>query len=336
MKRRLLVIFGLIVFAVFILPFLIPLPSGGVDPATLAVDNGRFLKVNDLQTYVVERGPTDGLAVLFIHGLYGSTFTWRGQFDALAEAGYRAIAYDRPGAGLSAKPLDIDYSPDAQADFAAAMLNALGIERAVIVGHSAGGNIAARFAARHSDRTERLMLVDAAVVGLSGPPPFIGRLIGFAPVTRWAQIILPLALTRDNLTGALRGFYADPAQVTPEMVDGYWRAFQTANWPNGLIGLSRDSSSPLAEETIQSITASTQLIWGERDMVTPLAQGERLRDLLPDASLTVIPGVGHQPMEEAVEAFNAALLGFLDEYGHQSHRRKVEAFNAALLGFLEG
>jgi pimeloyl-ACP methyl ester carboxylesterase len=290
---------------------LIPLSSGGVDPATLAVDNGRFLTVNDLQTYVVERGPTDGLPVLFIHGLYGSTFTWRGQLDALAEAGYRAIAYDRPGAGLSAKPLDIDYSPDAQADFASALLEALGINRTVIVGHSAGGNIAARFAARHLDRIERLVLVDGAVVSLGGPPAFIGRLIGFAPVTRWGQIILPLMLTRDNLAGALRGFYADPGMVTPEIIDGYWRAFQTADWPNGLIGLSRDSSSPLAEETIRSVTASTLLIWGERDTVTPLAQGEQLRDLLPDASLTVIPGVGHQPMEEAVEAFNAALLGFL-------------------------
>ncbi|MBL8153976.1 MAG: alpha/beta hydrolase [Anaerolineae bacterium] len=311
MKRRLLIVLGLIVFALFILPFLIPLRSGGVDPATLAVDNGRFLDVNDLQTYVVERGPTDGQPLLFIHGLYGSTFTWRGQLDTLAEAGYRAIAYDRPGAGLSAKPLDNDYSPDAQADFAAALLDALGIDRAVIVGHSAGGNIAARFAVRHSDRIERLVLVDGAVVGLSGPPPFIGRLIGFSPVTRWGQIILPLALTRENLAGALRGFYADPGLVTPEVVDGYWRAFQTADWPNGLIGLSRDSSSPLAEETIRGITAPTLLIWGERDTVTPLAQGERLRDLLPDASLTIIPGVGHQPMEEAVEAFNAALLGFL-------------------------
>lgn len=313
MKRRLLIALGLIVFVLFILPFLIPLASSGVDPAMLAVDKGRFLSVNDLQTYVVERGPAEGLPVLLIHGLYGSTFTWRGQLDVLAEAGYRAIAYDRPGAGLSAKPLDSDYSPDAQADFAAALLDALGIDRAVIVGHSAGGNIAARFAVRHSDRLERLVLVDAAVIGLSGPPPFIGRLIGFAPVTRWAQIILPLALTRDRLADSLRGFYADPAQATPEVVDGYWRAFQTANWPNGLIGLSRDSSSPLAEEAIRGIPVSTLLIWGERDTVTPLAQGEKLRDLLPDAALTVIPGAGHQPMEEVKDAFNTALLGFLGE-----------------------
>lgn len=313
MKRRLLIALGLIVFALFILPFLIPVSAGGVDPATLAVDNGRFLSVNDLQTYLVERGPANGLPVLFIHGLYGSTFTWRGQLDALAEAGYRAIAYDRPGAGLSAKPLAIDYSPDAQADFAAALLDALAIHRAVIVGHSAGGNILGRFAAQHADRVERLVFVDGAVIGLSGPPPFIGRLIGFAPVTRWAQIIVPLALTRDRLADILRGFYADPSLVTPEVVDGYWRAFQTAGWPDGLIGLSRDSSSPLAEEAIQGITASTLLIWGERDTVTPLAQGERLRVLLPDAALTIIPGVGHQPMEEAKEAFNAALLGFLGE-----------------------
>jgi pimeloyl-ACP methyl ester carboxylesterase len=310
-KRRLLIVLGFIVFALFVLPFLIPLPSSGVDPATLAVDNGRLLSVNNLQIYVVERGPADGRAVLLIHGLYGSTFTWRGQLDALAEAGYRVIAYDRPGAGLSAKPLAADYSPDGQADFAAALLDVLGIDRAVVVGHSAGGNIAARFAVRHPDRLDRLVLVDAAVIGLSGPPPFIGRLIGFAPITRWAQILLPLALTRDSLAGALRGFYADPAQVTPEVVDGYWRAFQTAGWPNGLTGLSRDASSPLAEEAIRGIAAPTLLIWGEQDTVTPLEQGERLRGLLPDARLEVIPEAGHQPMEEAREAFNAALLGFL-------------------------
>jgi pimeloyl-ACP methyl ester carboxylesterase len=294
------------------LPFLLPITDERVDPSTLAVDGGRFVDVDGISTYVVERGPLDGRPILFLHGLFGSTFTFRNNLDALAEAGFRVIAFDRPGAGLTDKPIDIDYSHEAQADFSAALMDALQIPRAVIVGHSAGGNVLVHFALRHADRVDGLVVVDGAIVGQGGPPPFVGSIIAFPPFTRWGQVLLPSFLTRDRVSGILRSFYADPTVATQESMDGYWRAFQTVGWANGLIGLTRDSgTNKVSDAQLQQLGTYTLLIWGEKDTWAPLSQGERLHELLAQSELAVIPQVGHQPMEESPEMFNTVLMEWL-------------------------
>lgn len=213
-RRRILVLLTAAIIVLLGFPFLVPLPEAGVDPQTLAVDGGRFVTVDGLQTYVVERGPSDGTAVIFLHGLFGSTYTWRNQLDVAADAGYRAIAFDRPGAGLSAKPESADYSHASQADFTAALLDALNLPQVVIVGHSAGGNVLAHFALRHADRVTRLVIVDGAIVGQSGPPGFVSSFVAFPPILRWGRIGARALFTQDRLADTLRSFYADPATAT--------------------------------------------------------------------------------------------------------------------------
>lgn len=310
--RRFLIALASVFAILWGLPFLLPIGDGQTDPATLDVDGGRFVQVNGLNTYVVERGPQDGEPILFLHGLFGSTFTFRNNLDALANAGFRVIAFDRPGAGLSDKPLSADYSHAAQADFSVALLDVLQIPRTIIVGHSAGGNVIAHLAIRHPERVEKLVIVDGTILGQGGPPPFVGAIVAFPPFTRWGQVLLPVFLNRERVTDVLTSFYANPAMTTEEAVNGYWRAFQTPGWANGLIGLTRDSgANKLSDSAIQQITMDTLLIWGEQDSWAVLNQGARLHELLPQSALVVIPQAGHQPMEEAPEAFHTALLNWL-------------------------
>lgn len=298
----------ILVIALIGLPWLLPTgDADAVDPRTLADPGGQFIAINGIETYVMDEGDRAGTPILFIHGLFGSTQVWRLVTADLHAAGFRTIAYDRPGAGLSAKPLEADYSQPAHADHAAALLDALDLDRAVIVGHSAGGNVAAHFALRHPDRVERLILVDAAVTA-GGPPGFIGGIVGLPPVTRWAQVILNGVFTRETLARTLRGFYADPERVDAAWVDIYWRAFETPGAFNGLLGLTRDAApNRLTDAQIAALPAATVLIWGTADTVTPLAQGEELAALIPGAALIRIDGAGHQPMEEAPAAFVSAL-----------------------------
>lgn len=310
MRRRLLIGLLIGIGVLLVLPFALPTGDADArDPRTLADDNGQFIAIGGLDTYIEQTGDPAGRPLLLIHGLFGSTEVWRFVADGLGQAGYRVIAYDRPGAGLSAKPLDAAYSQPAHADHAAAVLDALGIGQAVIVGHSAGGNVAAHFALRHPSRTAGLVLVDAAVLA-GGPPAFVGGIVAFPPLTRWIQVILPAVLTRPTLEDTLRGFYADPDAVDAAWVDAYWRAFETPGAYNGLIGLTRDAApNRLTETQIAGITAPTQVIWGELDTVTPLAQGEALAALIAGSQLTVIAEAGHQPMEERPPAFIEALSG---------------------------
>ncbi|MCU0514793.1 MAG: alpha/beta hydrolase [Anaerolineae bacterium] len=293
------------------LPFLLPVSSGGVEPSTLVDDpDGDFITLDGVRMYVEDKGPPAAPALVLVHGLFGSTESWRDNVPALVAAGYRVIAFDRPGFGLSDKPAEFNYAVTHQADVLATLLDVLLLENAVIIGHSAGGNVAAHFALRHPQRLTRLVLVDAAVLA-GGPPPFVGRLVGLPPVWRWGQVGLNALFTRATLENALRGFYADASFMTAADYDTYWRAFQTPGWDVGLLGLTRDAVPNLTAAQIAGISTPTLLLWGEQDATTPLAQGEALARYLPDSTLVVLPGVAHQPFEENPAAFNAALLDYL-------------------------
>lgn len=302
----------LLISAALILPYLLPLPAGA-DPATLADPAGAFVEVGGLRTYYIAAGPEDGPPVLLLHGLGGSTFSWRANLEALAAAGYRAIALDRPGFGLTDKPLDFDYSHAAQADFAVAFMDALGIEQAVLVGHSAGGGVIAHTAARYPERVRALVYVDGAVGSEGGRPEWIGGLVAFPPLTRWVQVLAPVIITPERFNGLLASAYGPAFTVTPEVEAGYARVLQTENWQNGFVGLVQDAGgNTLSPAAIAAIDAPTLITWGELDTWIPLAQGEALRVLLPGAVWHTYPQAGHLPMEEAPDAFNADLVTFLN------------------------
>lgn len=302
---------------VMTVPFFLPTTSADTNPTALAEPMGRFVSVDGLQTYLVEYGSADAPPVVFVHGLFGSSFTWRKNLKVIAEAGFRTIAYDRIGAGLSDKPESTDYSHAAAADHLAKLLDTLNISKAVIVGHSAGGNVLAHFALRYPERAERLIIVDGAIIGPSGPPPFVGSLVRFPPISRWTKVLLNALLTQERLQDSVKAFYANTDWVTQADLDGYWRAFQTNGWDIGLLGLTRDAgSNRLSEtqlETLVQFGPKSLIIWGELDTVTAPASGQALLQKMAGAEWVTIPGVGHQPMEESPDAFNAAVISFLKQ-----------------------
>lgn len=312
--RRLLL--GLIVLLVIgmLIPFIIPINETGIDPKMLVNDpDGAFITLQNVDIYYEDKGDSDAPVVILVHGLFGSTETWRYNADAIVDAGYRVITFDRPGFGLSDKPDSFNYSVSNQADLTAQLMNALEIERAVMVGHSAGGNVMAHFAIRHPQRVEKLILVDAAVL-TGGPPAFVGGFLRFPPIWRWGRIGVQSIFTRQQLENSLASFYVDASFLTEADYDAYWRAFQTPNWDIGLLGLTRDSAgNVLSREAITTIQADTVLIWGDKDTVTPVADGETLASLIPDSQLIFIPNTGHQPFEETPDEFNQILLSILEE-----------------------
>lgn len=311
-RRTIVLLFVLFLLAGFIIiPFAIPVNEGGLDPRQLAGPNSAFITLQGVTIHYETMGEPDAPAVFFIHGLYGSTASWRYNMADLAAAGYRVIAYDRPGFGLSDKVADFDYALDNQIELALGLLDALGVEETAVIGHSAGAKIAIELARRQPERVRQLVLADALTT-VGGPPAFVGRLVELPPVWRWARIALQAYFTRENLEASLGSFYVDPSFLREADYDAYWRAFQTPGWDVALLALTRDSAGEqLREDDLRQITTETLLLWGELDQTTPLAQGENLARLLPNSKLVVIPQSGHQPFEETAEAFNAALLSFL-------------------------
>ncbi|MCY4510526.1 MAG: alpha/beta fold hydrolase, partial [Acidobacteria bacterium] len=108
---------------------------------------------------VAPTGPANGRTVLFKHGGSYYGWYWASQIEALAAAGYRVVVKDRLGWGKSSKPI-LPYSMSLHASNTARLLDHLGIERAAIVGHSIGGQMATRFAFLYPERTTHLVTVN--------------------------------------------------------------------------------------------------------------------------------------------------------------------------------
>jgi pimeloyl-ACP methyl ester carboxylesterase len=330
--RWLLRILLILIIAVLVIPYLIPTPPLGVEAATLADADGTFIEVDGLSTYVLARGPEDGEPVLLLHGWGASTFTWREQTDVLAEAGFRAIAFDRPPYGLSAKTGEnIPYSPSALADFTARVMDKLGIQKATLVGQSQGGGVIGYFAVEYPERVESLVFVSGAlrptddpapsgggasgrVSGALGLPPLVSTLLNIDPFARWARLGIRAFVTPEFSTNILKSAYYDEAFMTPEIAAGYQKQLQVVGWDEALLGQLRGSGfaqDPITAAQISAISVPVMIAWGQDDTWVPLSVGERLHELLPEATYVTYPNVGHLPQEEAAAQFNTDLLAFL-------------------------
>ena len=225
------------------------------------------------------------------------------------------MAVDLANFGLSDKSWDLDTRHAAQADLVAAVMDARGISRATLVGHSMGGNVLAWFAARHADRIDGAVLVDAATgpAASGGGPAFVGSLVRLPNVRRIGQLVLRSQLDEARMADILRSAYADPSRVTTEDVSGYAAPLQTVDWDLGLLAILRDSGDSALDSPIGDVLrVPTVIIWGRDDPWIPLASGEALRDALPGAEWHIIDDAGHLPMEEQPAAFNDVLLAWLE------------------------
>jgi pimeloyl-ACP methyl ester carboxylesterase len=271
-----------------------------------------FLTINNQRVFVRACGPADGPPVLLLHGTLCSTQSWDGTLAQLGAAGLRAIAYDRPGCGLASKPFDFDYGHANLADFSVLLLDALGIERAAVVGHSAGANIAAHMALRHPQRVSRLALVDGFMTTEGGPPAAGLKLFGMPPFSAWLMLALRLIFTPPRVAALFASAYADKRNFDPTRSAGYQPTFSTPGWEIALAASFRDFGGIfLSQAQLQHITCPTLIVWGEDDRWVAPRRREPLRTAFPHATWCSYPNCGHFPMEEASESFHRDVTTFL-------------------------
>lgn len=266
-----------------------------------------------------ELGPAGGrapLPLLLLHGFGASTFSFRLVLPVLA-ADRMVVAYDRPGFGLSERPRRGDwhpadwprhspYSPEGQADLAVALLDRLDIERAVVLGHSAGGAIAGLAAARHADRVGGLVLVDAAMAGPHRWALSLARLPGMRPA------LAAGARTTVKLMGR---FFAqawhDQGTMPAETVEGYVAPAQLPGWEDALMEMMAAGPLPDIPTALAALDKPVLVLWGEHDRIVPLEHGRSLAARLSRGELEVIPCCGHMPPEEQPQRFVRAVRHYL-------------------------
>lgn len=252
--------------------------AGGPPPAVPSVT-----RVRGYQIHAVEYG-TSGTPLVLVHGLSGSSQWWYRNVPGLARE-HRVLIPDLIGFGRSRRPRLRLPTLDAVAEVFGEWLEARGVERPHLVGHSMGGQMAIHLAARSPERVERLVLVDAAGIPRPLSP---GKLMRFAaevaPLWRWGDPGFLPVIARD----ALRA--------------GPWTIAQA------IAHIFRDDVRPL----LPRIEAPTLIVWGERDTLVPLSHSWEMRQGIPGSQLAVLRGASHNPMVDRPADFNRLVLRFLD------------------------
>ncbi|HET91959.1 MAG TPA: alpha/beta hydrolase [Chloroflexi bacterium] len=316
-----LIAVGLLLTVALISPLLIPIPplEDTLPPGQLADPDSQFIQVNSLSVHYKTLGAGES-TLLLLHGFAASTFSWRQVMAPLSEMG-RVVAFDRPAFGLTERPLPAPWPGDWESERAnpyttagqvaltVGLMDELGIERAILVGNSAGGAVAMQTALNHPERVETLILVDPAVYAQGSRAAWI-RFLSNTPHMRRVG---PLIVRRIQDWGVdfARSAWHDPSQITPEIWEGYLKPLRAQNWDRALWELTRSARPSDLPERLDELTMDCLIVTGDDDRIVPTDQSIRLASELPNAELVVIPSCGHVPHEECPDQFLRAVTEFL-------------------------
>jgi pimeloyl-ACP methyl ester carboxylesterase len=280
--------------------------------ADLAPSTGRLIPTSSGGVFVQQKGPTGGVPVVLFHGTAAWSELWRRTIDALAATGFNVIALDLPPFGFSDRPSG--YTRQEQAARVNDVLDQLRIGPAIIVGHSFGAGAATEFAMRYTQRARGLVLVDAAL-GFTEPPSDAPGLLQ----PKWVrEILVSLTITNPLATKALlQSLIEKKERALPEYIEILQRPTVLrgstpviADWLLYFAGSDRTALSA-DRGAYARMKIPVAILWGDKDSVTPVAQARDLGTLLPQSTLTLLPGLGHIPQIEDPDMFNPALLKIL-------------------------
>lgn len=253
---------------------------------------GATLKDNTVIHYT-ETG--QGPVLILIHGLGGSSETWRSSLVFLAPA-YRVIAIDLPGFGKSDKP-KADYSVQYQAGVVKEFMEFLGPGKVSLAGNSLGGWIAALVALERPDKVSRLILIDSA--GLREDP---ASSVNLNPSTKEEERNLLLAV------------FSNKSLVSEKLVTDQWEYRKEIRPVVQAAQVSFKTKPPLLDDRLKDIKLPTLIIWGKHDMIIPVEVAERFARGIKDSKLIVIENAGHLPQIEQPDAFARAVKGFVKSW----------------------
>jgi pimeloyl-ACP methyl ester carboxylesterase len=250
---------------------------------------------------VAYRDTGDGEVLLLIHGMAGSSATWRAVWPQLSKK-YRLVAPDLLGHGESAKPRG-DYSLGAFAVWLRDFLDELGISRATVVGQSLGGGVAMQFVYQHPDYCQRLVLISSG--GFGPDVGFILRLLS-AP---GAEVLLPVIAPQPVLAvgNKVRSWLTGAGIQSPRGAE-IWSAYSSLSDRQTQQSFLRTLRS-VVDYRGQAVSALNRLqlradlpvmaIWGDKDRIIPVDHAYTARAVCQDCRLEVLPGIGHFPQVES-------------------------------------
>ena len=265
---------------------------------------GQNAVANGIGTNYLEDGKESDPTVVLVHGSgpgVTSYANWRLVIPALAE-NFHVVAPDMVGFGYSDRPEGVQYSLDTWADQTVGLMDALGIEKAHLVGNSFGGGIGLRIATKHPDRIDKLVLMGSMGVHF--------------PITEGLDEVWGFDGTLEGMRRVMGYFAYNPALTTDELAEVRFRG---ATQPGFQESFSSMFPAPrqrwveamsVPEEQIRALTNKVLIVHGREDKVIPVANSYKLMELIDNADLAVFSHCGHWSMIERTADFNRIVRDF--------------------------
>jgi pimeloyl-ACP methyl ester carboxylesterase len=224
------------------------------------------------------------------------------------------IAFDRTGFGLSERPLSWQgqnpYSSEAQVGLVTGLLDHYGVQKAILIGNSAGGTIAMQVALEHPERVSALILADPAVYNGGGAPQWIRPVLASPQMRHLGPLITRQILKRGR--DMIKLAWYNPAKLSPEVQDLYLKPFQVENWDKALWEFTLANQPTGLSDRLDELTLPVLVITGDHDRIVPTKDSIKLAGELPNAILEVISNAGHVPHEEQPQMFMEVVTSYLN------------------------
>ncbi len=300
-----------LLFIVFVLPYFLPAEN------TLAIpekpfENSEFVTVDNVSLHIRTWFTSQSIGnILLIHGLGGSTFSYRNNAEALAQAGYNVVAVDLPAFGYSDRKRYIDHSQENRARLLWLMIDQIEDEydmdgEWILTGHSMGASTTIAMANQQENRVRALGFIDGAVSGAHRS----NFLFNIPSVGQWMKVILKnFVVNEKNVTGFLSSAY----NRTPETaeVNGYLEPFKVKGTFGAWIDFLKTAKN-VNIENLKSKDIPVVVLWGQEDEWVSVATVDNIEAIATNTFVYIFEGEGHCPNETS-PIFNEKMIELLNQ-----------------------
>ena len=299
-------------------PFLIPVTSSGELSKEQAAselwgDKSKWVEALNHEVHYVEAGePESDRLIVLLHGFGASAYSYKDVLEPLAELGH-VIAYDRAAFGFTERPTTWDLNPygaQAQLQVLDELIARFGGNKEVyVVGHSAGGNLAAAYTIDNQDKLAASILFAPAVLSSGGGPSWLNWIFDIPQINHIGPLLVS-SIATSGLDLLYRS-YDDPDSVTEQTLAGYTQPLKVIGWEKAFWEFNKAPRNTGAGERLAEIRIPTLVITGDNDLVVATADSVTVAGIIPGAELVVIPQTGHLPNEESPAEFAKAVVDFI-------------------------
>ena len=262
---------------------------------------GDFISVGGVNTHYIRKGR--GNPLLLIHGIFSSSFVWHRNINTLSR-NFDVIAIDLKGYGYSDKPADGKYSQKDIREFLIHFMDALRINKAVLIGHSWGGGIAMDLALSCPERFEKLVLIDSTGYKLK-----FSSLKWLLKIHCLGQFVL--TFFDEKAVGRIlkHWVFFNPSLVTGEELQGWINPYYVKGATLAALEIRKINFN--MEDRIKYLSHPTLIIWGKEDKFLNVEISKKFERDIKNSILKIIEDCGHNPQEEKPEEVNKIISEFI-------------------------